>query len=254
MGPVIFVGHGSPMNVIENNEFTGGWREMSAAIPKPDAVLSISAHWFTSGTRVSNTENPETIHDFYGFPKSLYEIEYKAPGAPELAGKTAELLKGTAVEDSSWGLDHGTWSVLHIMYPDADIPVYQLSVDRDAAPQDCFEIGRKLKALRDENILIMGSGNIVHNLGLVDFREEGGYDWAYEFDNFIKENIGKKNFDSILNYRNLGKAAKYAVPITDHFNPLLYILGAADENDTAEIYNNKCMAGSLSMTSYIFKH
>lgn len=253
MMPIIFVGHGSPMNAIENNEFTKGWRDMAAAIQKPDAILSISAHWFTNGTKVLNVEKPQTIYDFYGFPRNLYEIDYKAPGAPELAKKTAELLDGIAIEDNNWGLDHGTWSVLHIMYPEADIPVYQLSVDKNATPQECFDIGRKIKSLRDENILIMGSGNIVHNLRMVDFEEEGGFDWAHEFDNLIKENIQKMYFDRVINYKDLERTAKYAVPTVDHFYPILYVIGAVDENDKVEVYNNKCMAGSLSMTSYVFK-
>lgn len=253
MYPVIFAGHGSPMNVIENNEYTNGWRKMAAAIPKPEAILSVSAHWYTNGTKVLNVEAPKTIYDFYGFPRALYEIEYNAPGAPRLAEQTAELLKGIAVEDSNWGLDHGTWSVLHIMYPEANIPVYQLSVDLNATPQECFDIGRKIKSLRDENVLIMGSGNVVHNLRMIDFNEEGGYEWAYEFDDFIKENIQKRSFEKIFNYKDFGDAAKYAVPITDHFAPLLYVLGAVDENDKVEVYNSKCMAGSISMTSYIFR-
>jgi len=250
--PVIFVGHGSPMNAIEDNEFTRGWRNMASSIQKPKAILSISAHWVTNGTKVLNVETPETIHDFYGFPKSLFDIEYKAAGSPELVKKTVKLLHDIATEDDGWGLDHGTWSVLHIMYPDADIPVYQLSIDKNATPQELFDIGKKLKPLREENVLIMGSGDVVHNLGMVDFEMDGGYEWANEFDDFIKEKIISRDFDSIIKYNEFGKAARYSVPTTEHFNPLLYVLGATDENDKVEIYNNKCTAGSLSMTSYIF--
>jgi len=252
MSPVIFIGHGTPMNAIEDNEFTREWKKIAATIPKPDAILSVSAHWVTKGTKVLTSDEPETIHDFYGFPKSLYDIEYKAKGSPKFSDKTINLLGNAAVGDTEWGLDHGTWSVLHIMYPNADIPVYQLSIDRYASPQELFEIGKKLRPLREENILIMGSGNIVHNLGMVDFSIEGGYEWAYDFDNYIKEKIEKRDFESILNYKSLGYIAKNSIPTTEHFNPLLYVLGATNEYDKAEIYNNSCMAGSLSMTSYVF--
>jgi len=252
MSPVIFIGHGSPINAIENNEFTKGWKEISSSFPKPDAILSISAHWVTNGTKVLISEHPETIHDFYGFPKSLYDIEYKANGSPNFAEKTIKLLEDTATRNDEWGLDHGTWSVLHIMYPKADIPVYQLSIDKYASPQEIFEIGKKLKSLREENVLIMGSGNIVHNLGMLDFNENGGFEWAIDFDDYIKEKIEKRDFASIINYKRLGEIAKFSIPTTEHFNPLLYVLGASNMDESVKIYNNTCMAGSLSMTSYVF--
>ena len=192
MMPVLFVGHGSPMNTIENNEYTKGWQEIAFSIPKPTAILSISAHWLTNGTQVSILENPKTIHDFYGFPKALFDMEYKAKGSPMLAEKTIELLGDIAIADNNWGLDHGTWSVLSVMYPKADIPVYQMSIDRKATPEELFEIGKKLKTLRDSNVLILGSGNVVHNLGVLDFSMNGGFDWAYNFDNYITEKVKER--------------------------------------------------------------
>ncbi|MEI6578381.1 MAG: 4,5-DOPA dioxygenase extradiol [Eubacteriales bacterium] len=251
MMPVIFVGHGSPMNAIEENEYTQGWREIAASIPKPVAILSISAHWVTSGTKVSVLENPETIHDFYGFPKALFDMEYPAAGSPHFAAKTIDLL-GNADADKSWGLDHGTWSVLSVMYPNANIPVFQLSIDAQASPAELFEIGNKLKPLRENGVLIFGSGNVVHNLGLVDFTKQGGFDWANKFDETIKNNILKRDFENILNYRKLGDIARIAVPTTEHFNPLLYVLGASDSADEITVYNNSSTLGSLSMTSYVF--
>ena len=252
MMPVIFIGHGSPMNAIEENEYTKGWKEIANSITRPSAILSISAHWVTNGTKVSTVENPKTIHDFYGFPKELYDVEYKAKGSTEIALKTIELLDGIAVADNSWGLDHGTWSVLNVMYPNADIPVYQMSIDMNAMPQELFEIGRKLKSLRDSNILIMGSGNIVHNLGIMNYSMKDGYDLAIEFNDYITEKIEQRDFQSIFNYKNLGNAARLAVPTTEHFDPLLYVLGATSDSDNVTIFNKSYMAGSLAMTSFVF--
>ncbi|HSP48165.1 MAG TPA: 4,5-DOPA dioxygenase extradiol [Clostridiaceae bacterium] len=252
MMPVMFIGHGSPMNAIEDNEFTRSWKRIAESIPVPSAILCVSAHWLTKGTRVSTLEDPQTIHDFSGFPKALFDVEYPAKGSPELAAKTLDLLSPFATGDSSWGTDHGTWSVLHIMYPDADIPVFQLSIDRMAKPEELFEIGRKLQPLRKENVLILGSGNIVHNLRMVDFSVKGGFPWAETFDRFIADKVGTRDFDSILSYGTLGEAARLAVPTTEHFNPLLYVLGAASPEDAVTVYNDTCIAGSLSMTSYVF--
>jgi len=252
MMPVIFIGHGSPMNAIEKNEYTEGWIKIAASIPKPDSILSISAHWLTKGTLVSTLENQKTIHDFYGFPKELYDVEYNATGNPELALKTIDLLSDVAKADKSWGIDHGTWSVLNVMYPNADIPVYQMSIDKDATPQELFEIGNRLKPLRESNVLIMGSGNIVHNLGLVNFSMESGYDWANTFDNYITEEIEKRDFDRIFHYRALGDIAIQSVPTTEHFHPLFYVLGATNPTDKLILYNKSCIAGSLSMTCCVF--
>jgi len=252
MMPVIFIGHGSPMNAIEKNEYTEGWIKIAASIPKPDAILSISAHWLTKETLVSTLENPKTIHDFYGFPKALYDVEYKATGNPELALKTIDLLNDVAKADKSWGIDHGTWSVLNVMYPNADIPVYQMSIDKDATPQELFSLGQRLKPLRESNVLIMGSGNIVHNLGILDFSKKDGFDWAYTFDDYITKKIELRDFESIFQYRSLGDISRKSVPSTEHFYPLFYILGASSPTDKTLLLNKACMAGSLSMTCYVF--
>lgn len=252
MMPVIFIGHGSPMNAIEENEFTEEWGKIAKQIPKPKAILCISAHWFTEKTRINTEENPKTINDFYGFPRELYEVRYTAKGAPDLAKKTKDLIGNFAIEDNTWGIDHGAWSILHRMYPKSDIPVYQISIDSLSEPKDLYEIGQKLKELRKENVLILGSGNVVHNLRHIDFSVNGGYDWAEEFDREIKESIERGDFESIINYRNFGECAEYSVPTPEHFYPLLYVLGAVNRNDKVKIYNSSCIAGSLSMTSYVF--
>jgi 4,5-DOPA dioxygenase extradiol len=251
MMPVMFVGHGSPMNAIEDNLFSQAWRQIAPTLPTPKAILSVSAHWLTRGTKALTVPNPKTIHDFYGFPPELYAIEYSAPGSPQLAEEALTLLGEMATADTGWGLDHGTWSVLHVMYPEADIPVFQLSIDRIATPQERFNIGARLKPLRERDVLIMGSGNVVHNLGILDFSLDGGFDWAYEFDDFITDRILERDYASILQYRE-NAAARLAVPTTEHFDPLLYVLGATSETDTVTMYNKACIAGSVSMTSYIF--
>jgi 4,5-DOPA dioxygenase extradiol len=251
--PMMFVGHGSPMNAIEDNRYTRGWKEMVEHIPRPESIVSISAHWFTEGTKIMNEENPKTIHDMYGFPKELYEILYHAPGNQELAGNVKNLISRQSVFDNSWGIDHGTWSVLVHMYPERGIPVFQISIDAAAPPEVHYQIGRELKSLRNQGVLLFGSGNIVHNLGLIDWRlEDKGFDWAYQFDDYIKESINNRNHEKVMQYLNLGKTAKLAVPTPEHFNPILYILGASDEEDKILTYNNDCMLGSLSMTSYLF--
>ncbi len=252
--PILFVGHGSPMNAIEDNTYSRVWREMAKKIPKPKSIVSISAHWYTSGTKIMNEEKPKTIYDMYGFPQELYEIIYSPPGNRELAQNAKELITRESVFDSSWGIDHGTWSVLVHMYPARDIPVFQISVDAAAPPEVHYQIGKELKPLRDEGVLLFGTGNIVHNLPLIDWGIGAkGFDWAYEFDDFIKENIEKANHGDILRYQSLGRTAKLAVPTPDHFNPLLYILGASDEEDNVSVYNNSCLMGSMSMTSYLFE-
>ncbi|TJX14796.1 4,5-DOPA dioxygenase extradiol [Tissierella creatinini] len=250
--PVIFVGHGSPMNAIEDNIYSRGWREMTKLIPKPKAIVSISAHWYTKGTKIMNEKNPKTIYDMYGFPKELYEIVYNSLGNPDLAQKSKNLITKESEFDNTWGIDHGTWSVLVHMYPDRDIPVFQISIDATASPGVHYEIGKELKSLRDEGVLIFGTGNIVHNLRLVNWNTgDTGFDWAYEFDNYIKENIQNGNHENIINYQSLGDKAKLAVPIADHFYPMLYILGASDKADKVQVFNDKCILGSLSMTSYL---
>ena len=250
--PVLFVGHGSPMNVLEDNEITRGWTKIAQQLPRPKAILCVSAHWFTRGWYVSTVETPKTIHDFYGFPKELYDLTYPAPGAPQLAQRAIQLVGPKLVPSDEWGLDHGAWSVLRFLFPQADIPVCQLSVNALATPQENFELGQALAPLRDEGVMIIGSGDVVHNLRLVDWANEGGFDWAYTFDEFIQKNIEEGNFDAVQNYTQAGESAKLSVPTRDHFDPLLYALGAANLQDAVQVFNKICVLGSLSMTSYSF--
>lgn len=249
--PVIFVGHGSPMNAIENNKFSRTWRSIGENMPRPRAILAISAHWYVPGKFVNDQPNPRQIYDMYGFPKPLYELIYPAAGMPELAARVAGLT-GSLV-NNDWGIDHGTWSVLVHLFPQADIPVVQLSVDRTATPSQHFALGQKLTALRDEGILVLGSGNIVHNLRLVDFsRPEAGEDWAVRFDQLISERILARDFMAVLEPENLSADARLAIPTPDHYWPLLPILGAATKDDTITVFNQVCQYGSLSMTGYLF--
>lgn len=250
--PVLFIGHGSPMNAIENNEYTRGWEKIAESIPIPEAILSVSAHWYTDGTRVNSLAAPRMVYDMYGFPKELYEVVYGVKGSPELARKVQSLLSRDAVIDNSWGIDHGTWSVLVKMYPKANIPVFQLSIDRNLNAEEHFGMGRELSELRKEGVLILGSGNIVHNLSLIDWEMDGkGYPWAYEFDGYIKDCIVKKDFPGAAAYRKAGKSSKEAFYTPEHFYPLMYVLGAADGDDGVEIFNESCTLGSISMTCYM---
>ncbi len=252
--PVIFVGHGSPMNAIEDNEYSRAWKSIVKRIPKPQAIISISAHWFIKGTKIQNAEAPRTIYDMYGFPKELYEVVYNAPGAPDVAKVAKELISKDTVYDNTWGIDHGTWSVLVHMYPERDVPVFQISIDAYAPPEEHYRIGRELRSLREKGVLILGSGNIVHNLRLVDWHMGSkGFDWAYEFDDYIYDNIMSKNHQHILNFNELCSSARHAVPTPDHFYPLLYTLGASDEEDRVSVFNKSCELGSLTMTSYIWE-
>ncbi len=252
--PVIFAGHGSPMNAIEQNEYTENWRNLAGKIPKPETILSISAHWYTHGTRIMNSESPETIYDMYGFPEKLYQVVYRPPGSTHFAGISKELISRQTGFDNTWGIDHGTWSVLVHMYPNGDIPVFQISIDGNAPPEEHYRIGRELSALRNEGVLIFGTGNIVHNLRRVDWNMGNkGFDWAYEFDDFIHRNIMSKNHGDILKYKDAGDIAKLAVPTPDHFYPLLYILGASSEEDKVTCYNKSSELGSITMTGYLFE-
>ena len=250
--PVLFVGHGSPMNAIEDNEFTQSWEALGQSLPRPACIVSVSAHWYTQGTRVMDAKNPRTIYDMYGFPDALYRVVYAAAGAPDTARRAAAMLTPPAEIDNSWGIDHGTWSVLCRMYPKADIPVFQLSVNARASMEEHEAIGRSLRALRDEGALIMGSGNVVHNLARVDWHTPGGFQWAGEFDGYIKRAILEGRRDDVLHYERAGKAASLAFTMPDHYAPLLYALGASDEHDSIRVFNEACVLGSLSMTSYIF--
>jgi 4,5-DOPA dioxygenase extradiol len=250
--PVLFIGHGSPMNGIEDNEFSQRWKKMATEISKPKAVLVVSAHWFTRGTHITAMEYPETIHDFGGFPKALFDVQYPAPGDPKLARETASLIHTTTVELAhDWGLDHGTWSVVRHMYPEAAIPVLQLSIDYSKGPRYHYELAGELEALRKKGVLIIGSGNMVHNLRLVswDMIQGGGYDWANEMNDKFKALILNGDHSSLIAYEHLGKEAMLAIPTPEHYLPLLYTLALKDKNETVSFFNDKAIGGSLTMTS-----
>ncbi|MGH2649189.1 MAG: 4,5-DOPA dioxygenase extradiol [Ginsengibacter sp.] len=251
--PVLFIGHGSPMNGIEHNEFSNNWSTLAKEISIPKAVLVISAHWLTNGTKITAMDFPKTIHDFGGFPQALFDVQYPAPGNPELAKETAATIKYTDVELAhDWGLDHGAWTVVRHMYPEANIPVVQLSIDYAKGPQYHYELAKELYSLRSKGVLIIGSGNIVHNLRLISFNEldkEFGFDWAIEMNDVFKKNINNHNHDGLINYSQFGSASKLAVPTPDHYYPLLYSLGLQNKNEEAVIFNDKLIAGSVAMTS-----
>lgn len=252
--PALFIGHGSPMNGIEDNEFSRTWAKFGREIAKPKAVLVISAHWLTNGTHVTAMENPKTIHDFGGFPKELYEVEYPVKGSPELAKATSELITSTHIGlDHEWGLDHGTWTIVRHMYPNADIPVLQLSIDYNKPAQYHYDLAKQLASLRKKGVLIIGSGNMVHNLRMVAWDKlqepEYGYDWAIEMNSIFKEKIGNGDFQSLINYEKLNAVAKLAIPTPDHYFPLLYSIALQDSNDAISFFNDKPVGGSLTMTS-----
>ena len=251
--PALFVGHGSPMNAIEDNKFVKVWKSLGDRMPKPEAILAVSAHWFKNGTRITDSPEPQTIYDMYGFPEELYKIVYNAKGSPHFAHLTKKMISREVTIDNTWGYDHGTWSVLHRIYPNAAIPVFQLSVDKNASPAEHYKIGQELSELRDQGVLIFGSGNIVHNLARVNWNMEGGYPWAEEFDAYIKHNILERKDDNVINYQEAGASSSLAFTILDHFAPLLYTLGASDKNEEVTIFNDSCVLGSLSMTGYLFQ-
>lgn len=252
--PVLFLGHGSPMNAIEENEFVTGFRNISKEIPKPNAILCISAHWETRGTLLTVMEKPKTIHDFGGFPEELFRVQYPAPGSPELAKEVKGMLTKTeAGLDQKWGLDHGAWSVIRHMYPKADIPVVQLSLDYYQTTIHHYELARELSSLREKGILIVGSGNMVHNLGMVAWDkmndDEYAFDWAAEAGNKMKQLILEGGHTELIRYQQLGSAFRMAVPTPEHFLPLLYVLAMQKKNEAVSLFNDRIIAGSISMTS-----
>lgn len=250
--PVLFIGHGSPMNAIEDNAFSREWKKLGQQLPRPEAILCISAHWLTEGVRVTALPKPETIHDFGGFPQALFDAQYQAPGNPALALQTAALLQPeNIVQDMEWGLDHGAWSVLKPMFPDADIPVIQLSLDVRRSHESHYLLSKSLAALRRRRVLIVGSGNIVHNLGRMQWKDEA-YDWAQEFDDFAVRKIQSGEHHSLVHYDKLGKSAQLSIPSPDHYWPMLYVLGLQEKNDELRFFNRKTTMGSVSMTSFIF--
>lgn len=249
--PVLFVGHGSPMNAIEQNEFTEGWRSMVSLIPKPKAVLCISAHWETNGTFITSMAKPKTIHDFGGFPQILFDVQYPAPGSPELAMEVQTSINSANVEpDEKWGLDHGAWSVLRQMYPDASVPVIQMSLDYNQNAQNQYNIARELAPLRDKGVLIIGSGNMVHNLRAIDWSgKTQGFDWALEANAVFKKLIRENGHQQLVNYQNLGKSVEMAIPSAEHYLPLLYVLALKKNDEEVTFFNDKTVMGSISMTS-----
>jgi len=251
--PVLFLGHGSPMNAIEENEFVTGFRNIAKTIPKPNAILCVSAHWETKGTMVTTMQNPPTIHDFGGFPKALFDVQYPAPGSPELAKETKSIITKTEVGlDEKWGLDHGAWSVIKHLYPDAGVPVIQMSLDYYQTPQHHYELAKELAPLRKKGVLIIGSGNMVHNLRMVAWdklNDEYGYDWALEASDKMKKFILNGDHQQLINFRSYGKHFELAIPTPEHYLPLLYAMALKDEKDDISLFNDKAIAGSLTMTS-----
>lgn len=256
--PLLFLGHGNPMNAIEENEFVAGFRNIAKDIQQPKAILCISAHWETRGTLVTAMEQPRTIHDFSGFPKALYDVQYPAPGSPELAGAASELVTTTVVGlDYEWGLDHGAWSVIKHLYPNAGIPVIQMSLDYMKTARDHYQLAKELSALRKKGVLIIGSGNLVHNLRMVDWNRmyevDFAYDWASEAKEKINNFILNNDHQSLVNYKSNGRSFELAIPTPEHFLPLLYILALKDKNEKVALFNDKAIAGSLTMTSVIIE-
>jgi len=248
--PVIFFGHGNPMNALLENDYTRGWANIGASLPRPKAILSISAHWYFPETAVTAAEEPRTIHDFGGFPRELYQIEYPASGSPELADRVGDLLAPTSVElDESWGLDHGTWSVLCHVFPQADIPVVQLSMNETQPPEFHYQIGKRLAPLRDEEVLIIGSGNIVHNLHTYAWGNQGvgAFDWAVRFEKQVRELLLKRNDPPLVNYEMLGPDARLSAPTPDHYLPMLYVIGARLKGDEVTFPVEGVDGGSVSM-------
>jgi 4,5-DOPA dioxygenase extradiol len=253
--PVFFFGHGSPMNAIEENEFSKEWQRIGQSMPAPNAILCISAHWLTRGTFVTAMEHPKTIHDFGGFPKELFDVQYPAPGSPALARETADLFNHTKVGlDQEWGLDHGCWSVVKHLYPDASVPVIQMSIDYGQPMHYHYELAALLSSLRKKGILIIGSGNMVHNLRMVawDKMDVPGFafDWATEANTKMKAFIDRYDHQALINYRQQGKAFELAIPTPDHYIPMIYTLALQEKNEQIHYFNDKAVMGSLTMTSF----
>ncbi len=249
--PVLFVGHGNPMNAISENVYTRGWETMVRGLPRPEAVLCLSAHWDTGGLRVNTSPRPETIHDFWGFPRQLYDVNYACPGSPKWARETASLVTMTNImADGRRGLDHGTWAVIKWMYPDADIPVFQVSLDTSMPATFHYELGRQLVPLRNMGVLLVGSGNMVHNLSMMDMTEGAApFDWALEFDNLLKEAIDSREHQRLIDYDTLGRSSRLSIPTPEHYLPLIAILGASDPTEPVGYFNEYIDLRSVSMTS-----
>lgn len=251
--PAVFFGHGSPMNTLERNRYTEAWAGVGRSIPRPRAILAVSAHWLTAGTSVTAVASPRTVHDFGGFPKALFEYRYPAPGDGGLATRVRELLDDRDVAlDESWGLDHGTWSVLAHVYPKADVPVVQLSLDAGLTPKEHFELAKRLAPLRGEGVLIIGSGNVVHNLGVMDWRGAGkAYDWAARFNQFVRSHVEQGSHTALVDYEKMGDDARLSVPTVEHYLPLLYVLAQRDARSQVTVPVDGIEFGSISMLSVV---
>jgi len=253
--PVLFLGHGSPMNAIEDNEFVQGFKNISKEIEKPTAILVISAHWETRGTYVTAMENPGTIHDFGGFPQALFDVQYPAPGSPELATAVKEIIKGKEVHlDDKWGLDHGSWSVVKHMYPNADVPIIQMSIDYSMPASQHYALAKELATLRKKGVLIIGSGNNVHNLRMVSWKHLNtvgfAFDWAQEANEKMKEYILDRNHQPLIDFEKQGPAFQMAIPTPEHYLPMIYALALQEKNEDLHIFNDAAVAGALTMTSF----
>jgi 4,5-DOPA dioxygenase extradiol len=249
--PALFVGHGSPMNALQHNRYTDAWAALGRSLPRPAAVLAISAHWYVSGTAVTGMAQPRTIHDFGGFPPQLYAVQYPAPGDPALAQRVVELLGADTVQiDQRWGLDHGSWSVLVHIFPAADVPILQLSIDARLGANECLQLGTRLRALRDEGVLIVGSGNVVHNLGRINWQDNApAFDWAQEFEDTVRAHLQRGDYHALASPQTLGATAQLSIPTPEHYLPLLYVLGAAHPEETCSIPVAGIELGSISMMS-----
>lgn len=251
--PVLFLGHGNPMNAIEENEFVAEFKKLGKELIQPKAILCISAHWETKGTFITAMQNPPTIHDFRGFPQALFEVQYPAPGNPKLAEETKQLITKTTIGlDYNWGLDHGTWSVVKHLYPNANIPIIQMSIDYTQSPKYHYELAKEIHTLRNKGVLIIGSGNMVHNLQMVAWNklnEHYAYDWAEEASEKMKTFILNNDHQKLINFKSQGKAFDLAIPTPEHYLPLLYALALKEENEQITLFNDTPIAGSLTMTS-----
>lgn len=253
--PALFIGHGSPMNTLERNRHTDAWRELGRQLPRPQAILCVSAHWYIRGTAVTAMANPQTIHDFGGFPPELHAVQYPARGEPELAARIRELLAPADVRlDHDWGLDHGTWSVLAHVYPDADVPVVQLAIDRTQPVAFHYDLGQRLAHLRDEGVLIIGSGNAVHNLRVIQWDAAAApYPWATQFNALVRDRLQRREHAPLIHYETIGEAARMSVPTPDHYLPMLYVMGAQGPDDELFFVTDGLELGSISMLSFGFR-
>lgn len=251
--PAIFFGHGSPMNALEQNRYTVAWRQIGASLPKPKAILCVSAHWYIRGTAVTAMETPRTIHDFGGFPRELFEVRYPASGSPELAARVRDLLMPVPVQlDQTWGLDHGTWSVLVHVFPDADVPVVQLSIDASKPAQWHYELATRLAPLRSEGVLIAASGNVVHNLGTIRWGDDAPpFDWALRFNEKVRAHLRAREHQALIDFENAGADAKLSIPTPEHYLPLLYVLAQQQLNETITLALDGIELGSISMLSAV---